>query len=71
MLPREEDAALEIFDVLGRKVRAWEWARLSAGPHVVAWSGVGDNGRAVSPGLFICKLRAGIQGRTQKIVVWR
>jgi hypothetical protein len=32
----------------------------AAGPQVVSWTGVDDNGRAVSPGVFFLRIRAEI-----------
>lgn len=61
-------ATLEIFDVLGRRVRRWIGSGLPSGMHTVAWNGRSDGGSAVAPGVLLCRLRAEGQMRSRKLV---
>ncbi len=68
-LPTRETASLEIFDVLGRRIRRWIWSDLGAGTHTVDWNGLSERGAAITPGIVLCRLRAGSESRTRKLVV--
>ena len=70
-LPQSADAALDVFDILGRHVQGWHWHNLSAGAHAIQWDGFMSSGRRVSPGLFVCRLSSGTVVRTHKIVIRR
>lgn len=59
---------VEIFDVTGRKVRVLARSHRSAGEHRIAWDGRDDAGRALSPGLYLCRVRAGDAKLQQRIV---
>ncbi|HEY2954369.1 MAG TPA: S8 family serine peptidase [Candidatus Eisenbacteria bacterium] len=57
-LARAGDAALDIFDTQGRRVRRLVRGALPAGPHVATWDGADDSGSAVAPGVYCCRLVA-------------
>jgi triacylglycerol esterase/lipase EstA (alpha/beta hydrolase family) len=69
VLPRGGAATLDVFDVLGRRVRGWSWASLQAGAQRVRWDGRDAAGNAVPPGVFLCRLQAGGMVGTQKLIV--
>ncbi len=50
---------LEIFNVLGQKVRTLINSRQSAGPHSVQWDGRDDAGKLLAGGAFIYRLKMG------------
>ena len=50
---------LEIFNVLGQKVRTLINSRQSAGPHSVQWDGRDDAGKLLVSGVFIYRLKMG------------
>jgi len=52
---------LELYSVAGRRVRTLLDRPAAAGPVTVAWDGVGDDGRAVPPGVYLA--RASLAGR--------
>jgi hypothetical protein len=70
-LPRSGPASVEIFDVLGRRLRQWDWPALSAGEHQVEWNGVAEDGHLVPPSVLFYNLRADGQTLKQKIIRMR
>jgi hypothetical protein len=62
-------AALEVFDVLGRHLRRWTWRDLPPGLHRVDWDGRDEEGSPVTPGVMFCRLRAGGEIKIQKLVL--
>jgi FlgD Ig-like domain len=66
-LPRDAGVKLAIYDVGGRRVRAFAPGALSAGEHSLAWDLRDESGRAVSPGLYLARLDADGQALTQRI----
>jgi hypothetical protein len=67
-LPASGPASIEIYDVLGRRLRQWEWPSMVSGQHHVEWNGVADDGHSVPPSVLFYRLRAGGQVLEQKIV---
>jgi sugar lactone lactonase YvrE len=67
-LPRRSTPSLEIFDVLGRRIRRWTWVDLAAGNHSLVWNGRDERGATVTPGILLCRLRVGDEARTRKLV---
>jgi len=59
--------ALEIHDVLGRRLRTWKWTDLPAGEHHVEWDGVADDGHRVAPGVLFYRLTVAGSSLTRKL----
>jgi len=55
-LDREREIKLEIFNILGQKVRALETGRLSAGKFSIIWDGCNDDGGQVASGVYLARL---------------
>jgi hypothetical protein len=64
-------ARLSVYDVAGRLVRTLVDAVVSPGQHVAVWDGCDHDGKRVSPGLYVCRLRAGNEVRTEKLLLIR
>lgn len=62
-------AALDIYDVSGRKVRSLVGAGLDAGNHTVVWDGQDDLGRSLPSGTYVARLRSGDQVSSHKLVL--
>jgi len=57
-LPRQAEVKLEIFDMLGRRVRTLVNQHQTAGRHAIAWDGRNEQGQVVASGVYIYQLRA-------------
>ena len=57
-LPKPENVQIEIFNVLGQRVRALFNAPAEAGEHSILWNGVDDRGQRVAAGIYLVHLRA-------------
>ena len=56
-LSRSARVSLAVFDATGRRVRVLEPAQQKAADRYdVVWDGQDDDGRAVSPGLYVARL---------------
>jgi hypothetical protein len=69
VLPRAGEARVGIFDVRGARVRWLDAGVLTAGSHSLAWDGRDGGGRAVRPGIYVVKIEAAGEHRTQRLVV--
>jgi len=57
-LPAMGRAELEIYNVLGQRVRKWDLSGLEPGFHAVSWDGMDQEGRGVGSGVYLVLLRA-------------
>jgi hypothetical protein len=68
-LPRKSDVAIDIFNVLGQKVRRLVNGPFSAGSHKIEWDGTDDNGEKVASGVYFYRLKAGEARIIKKMVL--
>jgi len=57
-LPQPENVQIEIFNVLGQRVRALLNAPRVAGEHSILWNGADDRGQRVAAGIYLVHMRA-------------
>ena len=57
-LAAESRVRLEVFDVLGQRVRILVGGRLPAGEHRVVWDGIDESGARVGSGVYFYRLQA-------------
>lgn len=62
---------LVIYDLRGQKVRTLVDGEMPAGPHAVDWAGTDQQGRGVSSGLYLLRMKAGGLQLTQKLQLLR
>jgi hypothetical protein len=62
---------IEIFNVLGQKVRTLVDETTSAGSYRIEWNGSDDAGRQVSTGVYLYRFRAGDVVQTKKMLLLR
>jgi hypothetical protein len=70
-LPTDAFVDMNVYDVQGRLVRMLVSETRSAGRHVAPWNARDDEGRAVAPGVYFVRLRAGTFDASHKLVVVR
>jgi hypothetical protein len=61
--------AVQIFNILGQKVRTIERGIHDAGRYSVTWNGASDNGARVASGVYFYRLLAGDYATTKKMVM--
>ncbi len=62
---------LTVYDVRGRQVRNLIDGRQAAGPGAAAWDGRDDAGKAMSPGIYLLRMRAGAEERSASMLLAR
>jgi hypothetical protein len=70
-IPQQNEVVLEIYDLLGRRVRLLEQAVKPPGFYSALWNGRDQHGRLVESGIYFVRLQAGSFTAMQKIVVTR
>lgn len=58
-VPRVSAVRLEIFDLMGRRIRTLARRDFAAGFHALEWDHCDSEGRLVSPGVYVYRLMAG------------
>ncbi|MGH1362150.1 MAG: FG-GAP-like repeat-containing protein [Calditrichia bacterium] len=58
-LPKAVNVSLEVFNMLGQRVRSLVNERQESGVHEANWNGLNDAGNAVASGTYIYRLKAG------------
>lgn len=72
-LPKAEEIQLEIFNVLGERVKSLALGYYTAGTHSVSWDGTDDTGLTVASGVYLVHF-SGLgsqQTATRKIVLMK
>jgi hypothetical protein len=67
-LAQDVPVAVRIYSVSGRLVRDLVKEQRPAGRHEVAWDGHGNDGRAVSPGVYFVKMQADHVTQVRRVV---
>jgi choice-of-anchor B domain-containing protein len=67
------DDAVEVavFDAAGRMLRRLNASRDASGEHAVVWDGRGADGAALPSGVYFCRVSAGAESRSAKLVLLR
>ena len=68
-VPHRVQVSLDIFDVLGRKVRTLVDERKSPGSYRVDWDGRDESGKTVSTGVYVYRLKADDFVQSRKMVL--
>lgn len=66
-LPQSGPVSLELFDLLGRRIRNWNWADLPAGEHSVRWDGTTEAGVRAPTGALLLRITATGTSVSQKV----
>jgi len=68
-LAQESDVVLEVYDLLGRKIKTLHTGRQSAGDHHIYWNAENEHGLRVASGTYLIRMQAGAIQKTQKVTV--
>ncbi len=68
-IPQRTDVDLEVYDLLGKKVKALVGKELSAGSHRIVWNGTDDYGRPVPSGVYFYRITAGEDCATRRMIL--
>jgi len=68
-LPENAHVNIEVFNVLGQKVRTLVDTDMEAGYQKVTWNGRDDQGAGVSSGIYLYRMKAGDQVFTKKMMM--
>ncbi len=58
-LKNEANVSIDVYDILGQKVRTLPAGNLSSGYHEFTWNGRSDNGQGVSSGAYLIRVNVG------------
>jgi photosystem II stability/assembly factor-like uncharacterized protein len=70
-LAQPAEADLSIYDLLGQRVATLVKGVQEAGPHALQWDGQDEQGRELASGVYFCRLQAGAQVETRRLVLLR
>jgi hypothetical protein len=70
-LAEKSDVALEIYNVLGQKVRTLIRGREETGVHHEVWDGKDDVGRSMNSGIYFCRIQTEKFTTTKKMILVR
>lgn len=70
-LPESGRVTLAVYDVHGSLVRMLEDGARQRGFHAIAWDGRNERGEQAASGVYLCRLRAGKETLSRKMVLMR
>jgi len=68
---QQSEVSLDVFNVLGQKVKSLYSGTIPAGDYTVEWDGTANNGKSVASGIYFYKLAASDQQEIKKMVLVR
>ncbi|KPJ65734.1 hypothetical protein AMJ44_09575 [candidate division WOR-1 bacterium DG_54_3] len=68
-LPKRAHVTVEIFNVLGQRVRSLVDREQSVGPYVIEWDGRSDNGHELATGVYFYRVEAGDHVEVKKMLL--
>ncbi len=68
-LPVNEKVELAIYNALGQKIKTLLNTRQEAGFHSIAWDGTNNRGKAVSSGIYLYRINAGMFSAIKKMIL--
>ena len=70
-LPEAQRVTLEVYNILGQKVRTLTNKKFAAGTHTLTWDARDDRGRSMSSGIYFLKLKSKHYSATQKMILMK
>lgn len=62
---------IDIYNLLGQKVKTLVNGVMTAGAHTVSWNGMDDNRRPVASGVYFYKMQSGTYTNTRKMILMK
>ena len=60
---------LDIYNIVGRKVKTLVSGKVDKGDHIVKWNGKNDTGNSVSSGVYLCRLKTSNTCKVHRITL--
>jgi len=70
-LKERESVAINIYNILGQRVKTLVTSELDPGYHSYSWNGEDSNGRQVASGVYFYKMQAGKYSSTKKMIMMK
>lgn len=70
-LGRRSMVSLEIYNILGQRIRTLIYGVQNTGQYSATWDGKSDGGKSVAAGIYVCRFQAGEFIATRKLVLVR
>jgi murein tripeptide amidase MpaA len=70
-VPTESFIVLQIYNLIGQTIKTIQNTQKSSGNYTDRWDGTDDNGNIVPAGVYLCRMAAGNEKRTMKIILLR
>lgn len=67
-LPQSKAVSIVVYDHLGNRVKSIVQENRSAGKHKIKWDGTDENGRQVTPGVYVVRMEAGADSKSYKLL---
>ncbi|HCU97898.1 MAG TPA: hypothetical protein DGM69_00970, partial [Chloroflexi bacterium] len=68
-IPDDSFVALNVFDMMGRKIKTLLSENISAGRKSIVWNGTNNLNQSVSAGTYFYSIKAGSFSDTKKIIL--
>ncbi len=68
-LPRNSNVELEVYNIIGKKVKTLASEHMTQGEHIIKWNGKDSNGNPVSSGIYLCRLKASGMEKVHRIIL--
>jgi hypothetical protein len=68
-LPKRAHVTVEIFNVLGQRIRTLVHREHSVGPYAIQWDGRSDNGHELASGVYFYRVAAGDHAEVKKMLL--
>ena len=70
-LPNDNLVKINIYNLLGQKVKSLLNLKLTAGTHEIIWDGKNEVGQSVSSGLYLLTIKTGEYSALKKMILLR
>jgi hypothetical protein len=70
-IPEESHVSMDIYNLVGQKVRTLFSGKVEAGFHSVRWNGTNDDGEELASGMYIYRMRSNKFTSVKKLVLMK